>query len=721
MKTAIFMLFLMISTLLVPALTIAQEETADNTGGEEPAAEPAPEPAPEPEPEPEPAPEPEPKTEEVSEPEPEPVEESPKEEEQIETVEAIEEETVEVTAEEVPSEEPQPEVVEEPVELPKEGEEWVEEPVEDMPKEGEVSPEEPEKIKEEWEREEEIVVSGEEPIKIKEKWEKEEEREDTAWKTCPEPPEHTECPPNHAVMSNFNEHGCIVGYDCVEYERGPECLAMEIEREKQRCMERGGDVRVIENPSGCDYVECIHKRPMEESISINPVAPVFGSEAQCPSPEHVDEAMRRCEEDGMKAVIDFDRGCKIAKCINEEFRDMRVRDKCGYVSEPERLRIEEKCRSMGLESRAMFDERGCQTIDCIKEDRDYYHEGEFCERDPPPEAFGRCEREGGEMVVKRDDRDCVVFTKCVRRGDEADVYIDDPIEELPEMTKLLDIAFKLENLRIEIDELARQSMDIARYYDSVGSPDAERYKRVADMFEAAKGTVDEIKTKLRDRIRDITVDDLMEVKHDIKYLKDVVITDIVYLMLSTSEDVNDMIRVKTMEWEGMMEVPEGANCGTDGGCFDRALRVCKPVEFLPEGRRGPTVHIDGLEGNGCAINVRLPDGEGPPPGVVPGLNPPYEMKCIYPDYAMGMRGPDDMLPYCEGSLVTLMKLFGTGPDGPDGRPPGPGGCISDEECGEFCAQNPEECMRWCDEHPGMCPSHAEEKLRTLHAIRVMEG
>lgn len=39
---------------------------------------------------------------------------------------------------------------------------------------------------------------------------------------------------------------------------------------------------------------------------------------------------------------------------------------------------------------------------------------------------------------------------------------------------------------------------------------------------------------------------------------------------------------------------------------------------------------------------------------------------------------------------------------------GPGGCSSEQECAEFCQQNPEECQQWCDENPSKCP---EEHLQ----------
>jgi hypothetical protein len=358
---------------------------------------------------------------------------------------------------------------------------------------------------------------------------------------------------------------------------------------------------------------------------------IFERIERCPTKADIDEAIDSCRSMGMRGVIVKRDECNFVKCIHPE-----EEQKCPPVTREMKDRIFEKCRRMGRKVIEEWDERGCVLLKCAER-------GE-CLR-LPPEAFKRCEERGGELVVRNDEHGCVTFYKCIMPGDESDVYVE-KMEMIPKSSELLSIAFKLEELKIEFDKLARKTDQIAEYYASVRSPEEARFRRVSDMFNSAKDRVDEIKNKLKNRLRDITIDDLIDIKHDIRYIKDVILKDILYYMLSTSEEVQELIQ------------PSENDYGTDGRCFDRAFRVCKPVVFYPEGRRGPKVEIKGLEGDYCIMYSVLPEGEGPPAGMIPGVNPPYEMTCKIKDYSMGMRGPEDILDECEGSMVTLIKMFG---------------------------------------------------------------
>ena len=149
--------------------------------------------------------------------------------------------------------------------------------------------------------------------------------------------------------------------------------------------------------------------------------------------------------------------------------------------------------------------------------------------------------------------------------------------------------------------------------------------------------------------------------------------------------------------------------------------MCKEVVFLPEGREGPTVKVYGLEGDACMMKVVLPEGQGPPAGAIPGVQPPYEMTCKIKNYAFGIKGPDDIIPYCEGSLKEIMKWCeqnpGMCPDEPGGRGPsqrptdegpppeiilafledgtGPEGCVK-EKCVDYCRDNMLSCFSYID-------------------------
>jgi len=332
-----------------------------------------------------------------------------------------------------------------------------------------------------------------------------------------------------------------------------------------------------------------------------------------------------------------DKTCKFARCGQT---DQKI---CKDVSFEVKKGIEEKCRAEGLHVISAFDDRGCSVLQCASQ--------QACQRDVPKEAYGICKREGGELIVKKDGPNgCVSFVECIHRGDENEIYVEE-ITDVPDSTELLTIALKLEELKVALDKLAKQSDQIADYYKSTGSSDEERFRRVADLFEAAESKADEIRIDLRGKLNDITIDDLLQIKHDIKYIKDVMIKDIVYLMLSTGDEIREV------------KSKEQTDCGQNERCFDKAFRVCKPITFYPEGRRsGPKVNLVGLDGDSCVMKAILPEEQGPPAGFIQGINPPYEMTCKIKNYALGVRNPEtDIFPYCTGNMIELIKQFGAGP------------------------------------------------------------
>jgi len=426
----------------------------------------------------------------------------------------------------------------------------------------------------------------------------------------------------------------------------------------EKCNAQNGRWISNQDARGCKYIDC----------EFGETKSMFATKQACPQ-LNFEEVRQKCESLNQRFEVYFENGCKIPKCIQGQERA------CPEIMTPSiREEIESKCKSQGMGIVKDFDNNGCPITRCGRSDE--------CQRELPQSSYEKCKTEyGGELIVKTDQRGCIVYRDCVRRGDEKMVIYEE-VTEKPSATTLLDIAFKLENLKIEFDKLARQTDDVANYYKSVGSGEEERFRRVSDMFDAAKTKVDEIKTKIKDRMKDMTTDDLGEIKHDIKYIKEVMMQDIVYYMLSSSDDVKQ-ITSKTED-----------DCGYDESCFDQAFRVCKKVKFKPpeDGGNGPDVEIIGLEGDKCVMKAT---SEGPG-------KKPMEMTCKIPNYALGIKEPEkDIFPYCEGAMAEFLKKYGT--EGPSG----PGGCKGQEECDSYCSKNQQVCMDWCKQNPDLCPEQPQ--------------
>ncbi|MFA4819824.1 MAG: hypothetical protein WC613_02585 [Candidatus Aenigmatarchaeota archaeon] len=455
-----------------------------------------------------------------------------------------------------------------------------------------------------------------------------------------------------------------------------------------KCVNNNGLPRFGRDSNGCDTFQCDFGGERSNS-------PVFATPVKCPSPEEVSSALEKCKSLNMEGVIGFEGGCKIGKCIQQR------QEECGMVSGPERVRIENECSAKGMGTMSNFDQSGCQRITCSERTEKQYQ----CPQDLPKEAYVTCSEKGGQLVVRRDQSGCVSFSECLKRGEESSSFVEN-IDEVPDAGELLSIAFKLEDLKLQFDKLSKKTDDIANYYQSTGSSDEKRFRRVSDMFMAAKDKVDEIKNKLRDRSRDISVDDIMEIKQDIKYIKDVVLKDILYVMLGSGDDIDEIKNGTT------------TNCGTDGSCFDRAIRICQPIKFLPEGRNGPSVEVTGLVDGACIMRVTLPESQGPPAGAIPGVNPPYEMTCKLQKYSLGVRNPDtDIIPYCEGNLKELMKYDKSRPEG---SRQGVGMC-GDTICDSNEQQNPSDCPQDCGPLLGKTPQQITSTQISAQPMQPAQG
>ncbi|MDI6721012.1 MAG: hypothetical protein QMD85_01385 [Candidatus Aenigmarchaeota archaeon] len=469
------------------------------------------------------------------------------------------------------------------------------------------------------------------------------------------------------------------GFVRVVCEKTRECPAIS-QDVRLKCVDQKGIPVFKKDPSGCEIFFCQFGNEVQ-----NP----FSGYQQCPPPQQIDDEMKKCSSLGLRGVIAFEGGCKIARCVEEK----RPEEQCGLLPGQEREKIENDCKSRGMGTISRFE--GCrQIIECSQNAQSQ------CPRDMPQDAYRSCGEKGGELVVQRDDQGCIRFSKCVARGDMTDTYIEKP-SRVPESTELLSLAFKLESLNIEFDKLAKQTSDIAEYYKSAGSADEARFRRVSDMFITAKEKVNEIKNKIRNKVDSFTEDDSIEVKRDLKYLKDVMLKDILYVMLSSSDDMKQITAKTTTR-----QLAEN-DCGTDGSCFDKAFRLCKPITFRPDSET--LVTITGLDSDTCILKAKLEEGKGPPVGAVPGINPPYEMTCKVKNYALGMKGPEDILPYCEGSMVELIKKFGTNGENAPGVP----GKCSGDDCKEYCGRGQQEAKECLENLGPYLPPEAKQGLEML--------
>ncbi len=423
------------------------------------------------------------------------------------------------------------------------------------------------------------------------------------------------------------------------------------ESEMQKCRDNQGIPQTFTDSRGCKIFECKYQG-----------SGIFGGGRQCPSEDERRLISEKCKSNGMRSVMrnDFN-GCLIVDCVNEGRKDeMRCPPNEADA------RIAENCKQNGGRVVPGFDPNGCRISLCEGQennfgemqngpDSDRYIRSGEC-KEIPKEAFEKCGQNGGNLVVKRDGRGCPTFSECIMRGNERNIQYEE-VSEVPDPAVLVSMAFKLENLKIEFDKLSKKTDDIAAYYDSTGKKeDAERFRKASSMFAGAEQRVDEIKSKMKSHVNRMTKEDISEIKHDIKYIREVVMKDILYVMLGGDEvpasSDSEGSSKKTAKYSKNSN--GDVDCGTDGYCFNEQLRVCEKAIFYPPSDMGgkTVVRIVGLEGKECVLEAEVSD-ERTGSAIA-------DMACKFPDYVMGMKGPEELMPYCKGSMADYFKRFGGG-------------------------------------------------------------
>ncbi len=409
-------------------------------------------------------------------------------------------------------------------------------------------------------------------------------------------------------------------FDCTP---GPQ--REEIEK---KCKETGGRIVVknIVQSKGCGIVDCVFGGASEGNF-------MPGQQQTCPGPDELAKQEENCKSMGLNPKR-LRSNCEFVQCEDPN----KQQTMCPDVS-LERMNAKEQCSANGGKMIDEFDAYGCPAPKCISS-------GESCSNGIPQEAYFKCEDQGGKLVVNTDESGCITFTKCVARGQEG-VQAEDTLDEVPPAAKLLQVALKLESIKISFDRMAKQITAIADYYDNEGdSANAERFRTAAGMFESAKKQIDGVKEELKLGVNGMSVEQIIDIKHKIRQISDVVMEDALYVILGgeATGTAQAPIAEETTSGELPNFMPAATNdCGSNGECFAKALRICfASAAFTPD--RNINIKIAGLKEEACVLEGRAntPEGE-------------KSLTCKFVDYATQQLNTENFMQYCEGSFVDYVK------------------------------------------------------------------
>jgi hypothetical protein len=345
--------------------------------------------------------------------------------------------------------------------------------------------------------------------------------------------------------------------------------------------------------------------------------PIFTE--HCLTDSEVQRKVEACvlDSDGIAYIEYLANGCQQVICETEE--ETPPSEVCEEQPYDEIRALKDRCYGAGGEVRIDFDSRGCEKYVCSLDMAECRTEADI-----PDEKYDYCEETGGKLIVRSDEDGCLELVECVGGEEYRHRVIE--VEDVPDSSKLLELALQLESLKLEFDGIIERLKALSAYYGGQGdTEESEKFLRAAEMFETAKDEIDSIKEFMRENLDSFDAEMAKEVKQRVRYLKDVIIKDILFVILGGES--------------------EGEEDCTTEACFQRALRACKKASYsLTEGNMTMEVEIAGLENGLCVVEAGMNDGTSD-----------YEMTCKIPDFAKETLDDTVLEQHCEGTLVGYIK------------------------------------------------------------------
>lgn len=383
-----------------------------------------------------------------------------------------------------------------------------------------------------------------------------------------------------------------------------ERVCEEISSEKKlRCIDAGGTPVVQTDRQGCNYIKCDF-----------PETDADDGTSDCVPIENLHEVEKECKERGLVPKYAHDlTGCRKVECVEE-----KERGSCGRIPLDELRGKKSACAGRGGRLLEEFDSTGCPSFVCRNPD-------ETCE-EIPEEAYSKCEEVGGTLVVKKNEGDCVVYSECLKRGVEP---AEAEVKHVLGLERIRALIAKLDRIMEELGKLEEKALGIAEYYKEQGAEEkAGKFEKAARMIKSAMERVSELKEKLESNAENMDVETLKEIKNKLRHLKEVVLKDIIYVMLSQEKTGADKEKCNDID------------------CFKKALRICKK-NILEDSSEGATVsaEITGFESGACRFKVKIKKQGGEE----------MEMDCEEPNHAFADFESGHLSKICTGTLAETLK------------------------------------------------------------------
>gem|GEM_PF-5792616 len=382
------------------------------------------------------------------------------------------------------------------------------------------------------------------------------------------------------------------------------------------CTSFGGRVERFKSGSDCTLSYCIFGGQKTEKKSS------FFEKDYCPSPEDVEAFSAQCELQGFSSVAEIgSNGCTYVHCRGKD----EFKTQCPIITFEGLEAEKESCAAQsGFVSRT-FSSAGCVELTCVTS----ANEQAVCGEEVPKEAFESCAADGGGLVVKKNATGCIVFAECVKEGTSEFDFREVEVTKRLDPTEVLGLVLQLEELKIKISDISGTLSTLESYWRAKNPAQAERFSKAQLMLESVVKEIDDIRGTLNQNKQSISRDLLKEIKIRLLKIREGALQDVVFVLLSSTEDSQGEERTQSKD------------CESDFECFNRKFRVCDPAVYLHnEGEEQYATEIIGIEDDQCVLSISF-SGKS--------------MTCQWPDFSVESIEPEKFQEYCEGELVRELQ------------------------------------------------------------------
>jgi hypothetical protein len=228
-----------------------------------------------------------------------------------------------------------------------------------------------------------------------------------------------------------------------------------------------------------------------------------------------------------------EKGCKVMVCNGEEKKVICPTSVCKEQDYDHLKSEKEKCALRGAKLVMVNDEGSCPIYKCELD----VNAGKICIKDIPQEKINYCEARGGKYLTKYDAQGCIAVAQCIRQGSPEIRSASTEAQQLnqsviTDKAKLLNLAVKLEALRVELQKTADKTSKIAEYYTAQGkTADANRMKEATVQLLLAVDKIDSVKSTIKNNVSNFSESQAKEVIQTISTITDEILGKVLLAIL----------------------------------------------------------------------------------------------------------------------------------------------------------------------------------------------